>query len=119
HVVGVLAVDANKIAPCRVGERRLREALGPRDPAVAGDETVLAEMLFVEEHRRAEIQRRERVARGEVAVAADVDAELLDEPLRGVAVGIRRRDALRASVADERAFVELKFVALRVAAEVV
>src|SRR5206468_4806111 len=100
-------------------ERRLREELRPRQPAVAGDETVLAEMFLVEEHRGTKIELLKRVARGELAVALDLDAEFLDQPLRRVAVRIGRRNALRAAVADEGAPVVLKLVALRVAAEIV
>src|SRR5262249_1762692 len=85
HVIGILAVDADEILPRLIRERRLREELGPRYASVAAHEAVFAEVLFVEKHRRTEIL--ERVARRELAVARDVDAEILDQPLRGVAVG--------------------------------
>ena len=52
-------------------------------------------------------------------VALHLDAELLDQPLGGVAVRIRRRDALRAAVSDEGAALVGELVALRVSAEVV
>ena len=76
-------------------------------------------MFLVEEHRRAEIQLLKCVARCELAVALDGNAEILDETLGGVAVGVRRRDALGAAVPDERAPVVLELVALRMAAEIV
>src|SRR5204863_8036707 len=88
-------------------------------PPVAGDEPVLAEMFPVEERRRTEIELLKRGARRKLAVAPDLDAEILDQPLRRVAVWVGRRNALRAAVADEGAAVVLKFVALRVAAEIV
>src|SRR5437660_445756 len=101
HVVRVLAVQPNQIAPRGAGERRLREELWPRETAVPRHQPVVAEMIPVEEDRRPEIELLKDVAVEELTVARDVDAELLDETLRGVAVRVRRRNPLRAAVADE------------------
>src|SRR6476646_10690394 len=98
HVVGVFAVDADQIRLRDVGERRLREELRPRETTGARDDTVLAEMLFVEEGCGAEMLQR--TASVELAVALDFDAEFFDEPLGRIAIRERRRNALCAAVAD-------------------
>src|SRR5206468_9138166 len=60
-----------------------------------------------------------RFARLEFAVPLHLDAELLNEPLRRVAVRKRRRDAHRPAIADERTGLEAELVPLGVSAEVV
>ena len=88
HVVRIVSVDANEIVADRVRERRVAEELRPcsrrrslrgRAPSAASsrrtdDQAVFAEMLLVEEHRRAKIERLERLARLELAIALDLDA---------------------------------------------
>src|SRR5262245_12991877 len=117
HVVWILAVDSDQIRLRDVRERRLREELRPRDAPVSGDDAVFAEVLLVEEGRCA--KTLQRTASVEFAVALDFDAELFDQPLGGVAVRKRRRDALCATVADERTSVVVELVTLGVTAEVV
>src|SRR5262249_17489111 len=90
EVIRILPVQPNQILAHRVGQRRLGQELRPGNPAVAGDDAVLAEMLLVEEHAGTEIQLLKRAAVQELAVALDLDPELFYQPLRGVAVRVRR-----------------------------
>ena len=55
QVVGVLAVEPGQVAPGGLAERRLGEELGPRRPAGAGHQAVLAEVFLVEEGPGAEL----------------------------------------------------------------
>ena len=76
-------------------------------------------MFLIEEHRGTEIRLRERVARRELVIALDLDAEVLNETLRRVAVRKRRGDALRAAVPNKCTTVVLELVSLGVAAEII
>src|SRR5262249_24889196 len=74
-------------------------------------------MLLVEEHSGPE--RAERTAVLKLRIALHLNRQLLDQALRRVAVRKRRRDALRAAIADERPPLIAELVPLGVSAEVV
>ncbi len=119
QVVGVLAVEPRQVAPGGVAERRLGEELGPRRPAGAGHQAILAEVFLVEERPGAELVLLEQRAVLELGVARHVDAQVDEQLLGHVAVGIRRGHAHRAAVGQIGAALVDELVALGVAAEVV
>ena len=120
QVVGVLAVEANQIVrgpPPRAAPSRRNSGHGSRPlPATRRSSPKCSLSKNMPGPR---LSFWKRVAILELGVALDLDAELLDQPLGRVAVRIRRRDAHRAAVADERAALVVELVPLRVAAEVV
>ena len=116
-----VGVEPNQVVPHRFRHRRVGEELGERPPSGAGHQLVRPPGLAVEEHGPLEAQVAVGVRdRGDaLVVALPVDADLLQQALRDLAVLRGRLHVQGAAVHQVGAAVEPELVALGVAAEVV
>src|SRR2546426_10948081 len=102
-----------------IGERRPRNKLRPRQRVSPRNKTVFPKRFFVEEHARAELQRRIQLLIEGLIELLYINTQFRQEILGDLAVLGWTLDRLRSPVAKQLASAGLKLIALGVSAEVV
>jgi len=112
-------VQAHEILLDLCGQRRFGEKLRPCGLARARDKPVLAESFLVEKSTARKAVRFLEIPVVILVEALDVNAQLGEQLLGLLAVNLRAGDGLCAAVTEDHALASLKFVATRVAAEII